>query len=520
VFAVSVRCGSAYPIAASCWSLAPLLLACLLLGLGAAAAPPPAAAQPLVTSVTGLDDYDAAAFRQVRATGATFVQLAVPWYDIAPNGQSAAGQARATGDPLYEIASADPPAAWQPENPGDPHYDWSYLDKGVVNAISAGLTPVLQIDGAPQWAQRCKTPPQSPGGDLCDPDPAQLAIFAKAAAYRYSGRFGALPKVLYWQALNEPNLSLFFYPQFINGKPASPGLYRDLLNAFYTAVKSVDPANLVLGGGLGPIAVPGYTIGPMDFTRRLLCMKGRAKPRPLKGNCGGGVHFDIFDIHPYTTGSPTHEGGKDDVQMGDLAKLQKLLAAASKAGRIHGKFKKQPPLWINEFSWDSNPPDPGGLPMQIETRWVAEALYVAWKAGVSHFSWYSLRDQRHVPGASFKETLQSGLYFRGSDIGHDQPKEFMYAFRFPFVAYPTDKGLSVWGRTPDSAAGKVMIQLQRGSWRNAKILKANSRGIFTGLIPGRYGASKKGFARATYKGEAAMPFSMKPSRDFRQPPFG
>lgn len=499
MFAVSVRREYACPSAASRRSLWGLLLACLLLASASAAAPQPVNAQPLATSVTGLDDYDPAAFREVRATGATFVQLAVPWYDIAP-----------------EV----PPPGWQPENPSDPSYDWSYLDKGVVNAIGAGLTPVLQVDGAPPWAQRCKSPPQGSGGDLCDPDPAQLAVFAKAAAYRYSGQFGGLPKVLYWQALNEPNLSLFFFPQFVNGKPASPGLYRDLLNSFYAAVKSVDPANLVLAGGLGPIAVPGYTIGPMDFTRRLLCMKGRQKPRPIRGNCGGGVHFDIFDIHPYTTGAPFHEGGKDDVQMGDLMKLQTLLKAASKAGRIKGKFKNSPPLWINEFSWDSNPPDPGGLPMQIETRWVAETLYLAWKAGVSHFSWYSLRDQRLPPGASFPATLQSGLYFRGHEIGHDVPKEFMFAFRFPFVAYPTKHGLEVWGRTPDSAAGKVTIQLQRGTWRNAKVLKANARGIFSGVVDGGYGLNKKGFARATYKGEAAMPFSMQPSRDFRQPPFG
>ena len=193
----------------------------------------------------------------------------------------------------------------------------------------------------------------------------------------------------------------------------------------------------------------------MDFTRRLLCMKGRKKPRPTKGDCGGGVHFDIFDIHPYTTGGPTHEGGKDDVQMGDLAKLQTLLGAASRAGRIHGKFKKQPPLWINEFSWDSNPPDPGGLPMQIETRWVAEALYVAWSAGVSHFSWYSLRDQRHVPGSlPSSETLQSGLYFRGPEVGHDQPKEFLYAFRFPFVAYPTKRGSRSGAAPPSGRAAR------------------------------------------------------------------
>lgn len=474
-----------------------LLAACLLFGGGAASAS--AAGGPLVTSVSGIDDYDPAAFHQARAAGATFAHMAVPWYNVAPAVQ---------------------PASWQPEDPADPHYNWDYMDKGVTGAIAAGLTPVLQVDGAPHWAQRCKAPPEGSAGDLCDPDPAALAVFARAAARRYSGNFGGLPRVIYWQALNEPNLSLFFYPQFVKGKPASPGLYRDLINSFYAGIKAVDPTNLVIAGGLGPIAVPGYTIGPMDFTRRLLCMKGREKPRPIKGNCGGGVSFDIFDIHPYTTGAPTHEGGKDDVQMGDLGKLQTLLEAAHRAGRIHGKYKRTP-LWINEFSWDTNPPDPGGLAMTIASRWVAEALFVAWQAGVSHFSWYSLRDDRYDASRSFKETLQSGLYFRGAEVSQDQPKEILYAFRFPFVAYPTDSGVSFWGRTPDSAAGTLTIQLFRGGgWRSAKTVQANARGIFSGLIPGRYGRGNRGSVRALYKGESAIPFSMRPVRDFRQPPFG
>ncbi len=57
----------------------------------------------------------------------------------------------------------------------------------------------------------------------------------------------------------------------------------------------------------------------MQFTRELLCMKGRYKFKPLPGNCFGGVYFDIFDMHPYTTGGPTHKSAKDDVQISGLA---------------------------------------------------------------------------------------------------------------------------------------------------------------------------------------------------------
>ncbi len=282
----------------------------------------------------------------------------------------------------------------------------------------------------------------------------------------------------YWQGLNEPNLSLFFNPQFDGDSPVSPDLYRTLINSFYAAVKAVDPSNLVIAAGLGPIAVPKYTIGPMRFTRLLLCMRGHKNPRPTRGDCEGGVHFDIFDIHPYTTGGPTHEGGHQRRPDGRLVKLRTLLDAADRAGRIKGMFEHTP-LWIGEFSWDSNPPDPGGLAMNIETRWTAEAMYRAWRAGVGAFFWYSLRDRKPQPHLPFSSTLESGLYFRGATIEQDQPKEILFAFRFPFVSYPGKKGLFVWGRTPTAGRqsrdpdleGRQMAQDIRGARQQERDLQ-------------------------------------------------
>ncbi|HEX2588342.1 MAG TPA: hypothetical protein VHL51_08765, partial [Gaiellales bacterium] len=259
---------------------------------------------------------------------------------------------------------------------------------------------------------------------------------------------------------------------------------------------------------------------PMRFARQLLCMHGHNHPRPNRGSCGSGVHFDIFAIQPYTTGGPTHEGHVNDVELGDLGKLQTLLRAANRAGRIEGAFRRTP-LWITEFSWDSNPPDPGGLPMKIETRWVAEALHQAWSAGVTHFFWYSLRDGPH-DGDPYNQTLESGLYFRGPTIESDQPKEVLAAYRYPFVAYPTKKGLSFWGRTPDSLAHKVTIQVwKRRGWRKVAAVRAAADGIFSGVATeSRYGSDRRGSARAVYPGQPSIPFSMKPVPDFRQSPFG
>lgn len=478
--------------------LGALLMICVLL---AGQAQSEAATRPLHTGISYVYIEDTeegpAAFQHVKESGSTMTLTPLDW---------------------GRIVSDKRPEAWDPTNPADPNYDWDRWDAWVVGAVAAGLTPVLQVRGAPRWAQRCAfTAIDSP----CDINPADLAAFSTAAARRYSGQFEGLPKVTYWQALNEPNLSMFFEPQFVNGKAASPELYRILLNTFYASVKGVDPSNLVISGGLGPIAVPKYTIGPMRFTRELLCMKGRKKFKPLPGNCGGGVNFDIFDIHPYTTGSPAHEGGPNDVQLGDLGKLKALLKAADKANRINSVYKRTP-LWITELSWDSAPPDPGGLPMKILTRWTAEALHVAWKEGISNFFWFSLRDFPRDPDLLFHESLESGLYFSGATVAEDRRKKAFYAFRFPFVAYQNKKGkLNFWGRTPNSTAGRVVIQVRRGSgWKRIAVVRAAKGGIFRGSTRTGYGFNRKGAVRAHHAKESSVPFSMKPVRDFYQAPFG
>ena len=474
-----------------------LCLAVLALS-GLAARSAAAVPRPLHTGVSYVTD-DAAALRHVAETGSSLVQTPLRWNVVAPETE---------------------PAQWNPENPADPHYDWSFPDEWVKQAVQAGLTPVFQIRSAPSWADGCE-PTASPFDAVCSPDPAALAAFTRAAVRRYSGSFEGLPRVRHWQALNEPNLSLFFQPQFEGSKLVSPTIYRKLLNTVYAAVKSVEPSDLVMAAGLGPIAVPGYTIGPMKFARQLLCMGGGPKPKPTAGNCEGGVHFDIFDIHPYTSGSPSHKGGPNNVEMGDLAKLQNLLHAADRAGRIKNTVKGQTPLWVTEFSYDSKPPDPGGLAMKIEAQWIPEALHEAWLAKVSNFFWYSLTDSEPEPSRPFSETLQSGLYFWAPGIAEQQPKPAMYAFRFPFLAIRSGNGLEFWGRTPNSRGGRIVLQAKTGGhWRQAGVARANSVGIFEGFLRTGYGADKKGEVRALFSKQASPGFPMRRAGDFPQPPFG
>lgn len=476
-----------------CWVLvatAATAFACLASGATAAV-------RPLNTGFSNVYSNDEVAFTHIRETGSTLALSPLRWRVIAPTTL---------------------PAHWNPEDPGDPHYDWDFIDKWVKGAVKAGLTPVLQVRSAPSWAERCIPNPEFES--VCNPDPAALAAFTRAAARRFSGHFEGLPRVAYWEGLNEPNLSLYFEPQYEGNTPVSPYLYRTILNTFYAAVKAVDPTNLVLAPGLGPTAVPPFTIGPMRFTRMLLCMKGHRNPRPTTGDCEGGVHFDIFDIHPYTSGSPTHKGGPNDIEMGDLAKIQELIAAADKAHRIQGAFKRTP-LWITEFSYDSKPPDPLGLKLKIETQWIAEALYEAWSHRVSNFMWYSLDDgPPEFPVAPHAST-QAGLYWWAPTVAEEQPKPPWYAYRFPFVAFREPHGLRYWGRTPESVGGKVVLQAwEGGKWRKIGATAADSVGIFKGFLRTGYGRGQKGTVRARYIGTVSPGFPMRRVGDFSVLPFG
>ncbi len=459
---------------------------------------PASAAGSLRTGISNVYSNELAAFEHVAATGSTMTLSPVRWRVIAPKQR---------------------PASWDPENPADPHYEWEFLDEWVKNAVAAGLTPVLQVRSAPSWAERCV--PSAESEAVCNPDPADLAAFTKALVRRYSGGFEGLPQVSYWEGLNEPNLGLYFQPQYEGGKLVSPQLYRGLLEAFYGAVKSVAPSALVLAPGLAPLEIGKTAVGPMLFTRKLLCMTGGKNPKPTKGNCGGGVPFDIFDIHPYTSGSPTHEGASpNEVQMGDLGDLQRLLGAAAKAGRIKSVYGR-PPLWITEFSYDSKPPDPGGLSAKIEKQWVAEALYQAWLHGVPVFMWYSLDDEPPQPDVPFNVSLQSGMYYWAPTVAAEKPKPAVSAYRFPFVAFRKGKGIEYWGRTPTSRGGKVVLEVKHGhGWRRLGTASANSAGIFQGFIGTGYGSDKKGGVRARLGSEASPAFPMRPVPDFYHPPFG
>jgi hypothetical protein len=201
-----------------------------------------------------------------------------------------------------------------------------------------------------------------------------------------------------------------------------------------------------------------------------------------------------------------------DVSVAELPAMKSVLDAAVRAGHISSGAGVR--FWVTEFSWDSSPPDPGGVPAALEGRWVSEALYRMWSAGVSLVTWFTLRDQ---PFAT--SPYQSGLYYRGATLARDRPKPALTAFRFPFVVFPLSGRVSVWGRTPGSAAGRVLVEQHNASgWRRVAVLEANAVGIFSA----RLRTTSRGPLRAVLSSASAksLPFSLVnvPDRPFQ--PFG
>lgn len=416
------------------------------------------------------------AFARVRAAGATVVRLQLIWALTAPERR---------------------PKGFDATDPGDPAYQFGYLDREVTLATKHGLEPIVYVQTAPRWAL-------TTNHGFRRPDPKAFGAFALAAARRYSGSFDRLPRVRFWQAWNEPNKVA--RPAM---KPSQPDWYREMVTSFAAAVHRVHGDNVVIAGGLSPFGLAGTAVAPLDFMRRLLCMSSGPDPVPT---CDETTPFEIWSTHPYTSGGPTHKAAHpDDVSLGNLPEMKALLDAAVRAHHVRSLEPVR--FWVTEFGWDSDPPDPQAVPMKLLTRWVAEALYRMWSAGVSLCIWFRLDDD-----PLSVSPYQTGLYFHSSSLSDERPKPWVQAFRFPFVAFPQDGRILVWGRTPAGRPGRVVVEQRSGGWLGASTLTTDRYGIFTAVIPSRGSGDVR--AEVLGGGSVSVPFSLIAPPDRFVNPFG
>jgi hypothetical protein len=404
------------------------------------------------------------------------------------------------------IAPKAPPPGFDAADPGDPAYRWERLDAAVRAAAAHGLEPVFVIQSAPAWAEG----PNRPSAALAPPgtwmpDPRALGQFAEALASRYSGRFadpadpsaGPLPRARYFEVWAEENLSLLLNPLWEGGRLVAPARYREMLNAAYAAIHRADPTARVIVGGLAPYGdalVGGSRIPPIWFWRSLLCLRGQ-RLRPLP--CPDPAHFDIAAHNPIDVWGPSRGAANPfDVSVPDIGRLTRIVKQALLTGRALPASHK--PFWATEIWWDSNPPDPHGVPVRRQARFVTEALFDLWRQGVGAVLWWYLRDQPE--GASFAATQQSGLFFLDG-----RPKPAYLAYRFPFVARRSGGGrVLLWGKAP--AAGRVVVERHtRRGWEPLAKPVAASGGVFTARV-----AAKGSFqARARQGSQTSSPWRVR-----------
>lgn len=419
-----------------------LLLALLLmLPLPAAAA----ASQFLVGFYDGVFDGPSGAIWLQRAAGAgaRVVTINIGW--VAPD-------------------TATKPRGFDALDPASPDYDFAAADDAIKAATADGMRVIVQVTGAPAWAEGPRIPAGTMPGTW-KPNDHDIRQYAVALAKRYSGRYPDpahprqhLPKVWAFQLWNEPNLPEYLAPQWLHGHAASPVIYRGMLNAFYRGIKSIDPGALVVTAGTGPFGDPapiGPRMMPALFWRVALCVQ-QAGARLHATRCKDPAHFDVLAHHPYSVGSPeTKALNPDDVSIPDMWKLARILRVAERGGTALPRIHHQ--IWATEVGYNTRPPNPAGIPVMEDARWLEQTLELLWSQGVSLVTWDTIVDQ--PPDPSYFTTSQSGVYFLNGE-----PKPALEAFRFPLVALRQAGGVAVWTRAPTS--GRLRLELRVGNnWR-------------------------------------------------------
>ena len=431
-------------------------------------------------------------FARATAAGARYARINVYWSSVAPR----------------------KPA--NPTDPADPAYNWTEIDNAVTSARQQNLEVILLALNAPTWAEGANKPKNIRGG-VYKPDPGAFKQFATALAKRYSGTYvdpddppigggggcglpicppaassaatggqaapakqagPVLPRVTLYEAWNEPNLDNYIYPQWNGKSPASPEIYRNLLNGFYDGVKSVSSANQVIVGGTSPFGTPpgGSRMSPLFFWRQVFCLSNKLKKT---AGCTGSSQprFDIFAHNAINSPGDTpdiHASNPDDATPADMGDLRKVLKAAEKRGTVLGRTHG---FWSTETWYESSPPERAknkALPLKAQAQAMADAMYILWKQGATNVIWLQLRDSPYNPKNPALVGFQTGIYFL-----NEKPKPSVKALRFPFVVDVKGKRgpkAVFWGIAP--ADGQVKVQLKKGGYRTVAKKRVSGGEVF------------------------------------------
>jgi hypothetical protein len=410
--------------------------------------------------------------------GVDVVKVQVYWNEIAPGGSR---------KPSFD--------ATDPAN-----YSWGEYDAIVRGAVARGMQPFLVLGNrAPAWARRKRT---SPDGTY-RPSAAEFELFARAAGTRYSGSYAGLPRVVIWSLWNEPNLKSWLAPQRgRRGVPLSPSIYRNLYLAGHRGLSATGHGgDTILLGELMPLGARSSSkVPPLEFLREMACLNRRY--RPYRGRSArargcprrvGRIPTSGVAYHPYTPpGGPSRLPRRDEATIRTLGRITRVADALARRGRLTSRV----PVWITEFGFQTNPPDPFQHSIRRVPGFMDESEWRAFRnRRVASYSQYTLEDDALRPGSGFSRYSgwQSGLRFNG---GRAKPGVYE-AFQLPaFVRLLSGGRVEVFGGLRNGASGQEAVISSRprgGSYRVIGRATLGAAGYFRTVL------RVPGASRQTYR---------------------
>jgi hypothetical protein len=272
--------------------------------------------------------------------------------------------------------------------------------------------------------------------------------------------------------------------------PLAPTIYRRLYSAFVAGLEaSGHGRDTLLFGELVPFGSSSRRsptrISPLEFLREMFCLDSRYRQyrgRAAKARgCGrvGRLKTSGIAYHPYVPrgGIYGRLPSRDDAAIAQLSRLARTLDGLAR----RGKLPKRLPIWITEFGFQTNPPDPYQFPIARVPGYMDESEWLAFRnSRVVSYSQYVLLDE--APRASRSRVVrwsgfQQGLRFHD---GREKPGVYL-AFRFPVFVREYARGkVEVFGRTRPQRPGAVVeIAVSSGrSYRVAARTTVNRYGYF------------------------------------------
>jgi hypothetical protein len=458
----------------------------------------------------------------MRSLGADAVKATVLWRVVAEGADlSDAEIARLKTEKLRDKARAQR-KRFKPDDPRTyPTRNWDRYDNLVKEATSLGMRVYFTVTGpGPRYGHRKAPPSQRANAGTFKPIPTRFRSFVEAVGRRYSGQYRdengvrrPLPRVALWSIWNEPNQPGWLSPQWEGDVPSSPYLYRELYQAGYEGLQRSGHGNdAILLGETAPLGSdskgPRNGIKPVPFLRELVCIKPDGTP--YTGPEATARHCDDFAKkgplkavgyahHPYTKKAAPSVAPKspDEITMGNIGALGPFLDQLS--AQSGGLIPTALPIFLTEFGYESNPPDPrNGIPYLRQAQFNELADFLAYNdPRVFATTQFLVRDVgplKQYPKGSrlYWFTYQSGLY---SVRGRAKPAAFAYTL--PFLTFPAGDGVTgVWGQfrfRPNGAQDVAYVYWQpkatselcgTGSWvQQGPGIPTSFRGYFIGQVP-------------------------------------